>query len=358
MNIVFITGRLSGGGAERVISLISSEFAKHSHNVSVVSLLSDNDTYEISNKVKIFQYCGKHKTSIFRFLAKRSLIRRVVKSEQADIVVSFMTGAILLSIMSLSRLSVPLISCERNDPSRHPSSKLNRILRKILYRFSDGFVFQSEDAKNFFSKEIQSRSTVIPNPVNPNLPNRYSGIRKKKIVSIGRLENAKNYEMSIRAFKCFYVNHSDYIYEIYGEGSMKEGLTRLIRSLNLSNAVFLKGFTNNLYNAINDAKMYVLTSYYEGMPNALIEAMSLGLPSISTIHPFGGAKEIIVDGVNGMLVSQNNVSELAKAMHKIAIDDFFAEKLSQAGIDLKQRLSMEIIYSSWEDYLKSHIIKL
>lgn len=352
MNIVFVTGQLSGGGAERVISLITTHMAEAKHNISIVSFVSDDRSYYFSEHVKIYQYNAQVGLRFARILHKITFLKKIVKKEQADVVVSFMTGANVLSLIALMCSKIPVVSCERNDPNSHPNGKGLRIMRKLTYWTSEGFVFQTNNAKEFFSTKIQKRSAVIANPVNPNLPNPLEHMQTRKIVSVGRLEAAKNYEMAIRAFSKFHNKYPNYTYEIYGKGSKQKELSDLINELKLQQFIILKGYSDNIYPEIADAEMYVLSSNHEGMSNALMEAMALGLPCISTNHPIGGAKVLIQDGTNGFLVPVGDVDALAKKMHIIASNPTVATVLSQNAVLIKNKFSIDTIVSEWMDYLK------
>ena len=352
MRMVFVTGTLSGVGAERVLSLLSTKFAEAGNTVSIISLVPGNGAYSFSRQIKLFEYKNNSTGHIKNLFHKANYVRRIAREEKADVIISFMTGASIVAILGSFFNDIPVIACERNNPRTIPSDRSSRILRKLLFPFAEGFVFQTSDARDFFSKEIANRSVIIPNPVNPALCEPIRGNRAKRIVSVGRLEDAKNYPMAIRAFAEFHNTHNDYVYDIYGRGSKEEELRKLVSDLELQEYVHFKGFSTSVYEDIKDAQIFVLSSNYEGMPNSLMEAMALGIPSISTDHPVGGARGLIENEKNGVLVKVNDVEGLAKYLTLIADNSIFAEKLGKNALQIKETYSIEKISKLWEDYFK------
>ena len=257
--------------------------------------------------------------------------------------------------MALFFSKIPLVVSERNDPSIDPASNVKRLLRNVLYCRPNWFVFQTPDAKRYFSKKIQDRSNIVLNPLSGSIPDCWLGEREKRIVSVGRLNNQKNFPLLIEAFLLFHKKHPDYILEIYGDGMLEDKLKSYISDCQLEEFVFLKGFIKDVHDRIKKAAMFVMSSDFEGLPNALIEAMALGLPSISTDCPCGGPRMLIKDGVNGRLVSVNNVNELCDAMLFCAEEEH-AEKLSIESRKIRDIVSREKIVSEWEALIH-HIIE-
>ena len=152
-------------------------------------------------------------------------------------------------------------------------------------------------------------------------------------------------------------NALDYKLVIYGDGELRDSLTEFIRKLNIEDKVELPGFVNNINESISKASMFVLSSNVEGIPNALIEAMSLGLPCVSTRCAGGGAEFLIEDGVNGLLAPVNDVNALAGAMERVLSDKEFANKLGNNAIKLREKFASEVIYGKWLNVIESVIKK-
>lgn len=351
MNIVFVTGALSGGGAERVISLMAAELSKRAHEIHVVSLMGDEADPDEWRGIAVHGVACKSRNHILNLVEKVRQLRKLLKAIQPDVAVSFMTGASITALLSCMFCSIPVVASERANPETTPEDFASRLLRKLTFWMAEGFVFQTRGAMECFSKSIRRRGIVIFNPINPALPIPFEGERKKRVVSAGRLVEAKNYSMAIEAFGAFHRQNPGYRYDIYGEGRLREPLTKLIHDLNLDGIVCLRGYTKDVYKEICDARMYVLSSDHEGMPNALMEAMALGLPVISTDHPLGGAAVLIEDGSNGFLVPVRDAAAMADTMCVLAKDAALADRIGLNGAKIRDTFSVDTIASQWEAYL-------
>ena len=198
-----------------------------------------------------------------------------------------------------------------------------------------------------FQQYFKSNTEVIYNPV---VLNEYRGIalktdKEKIIVSAARLEKQKNLEMLIDAFNIFHQNHKDYKLIIYGEGTYRENLERKIEELEMKDNIFLPGVSNKLFDEVSKAELFVLSSNYEGMPNALIEAMCLGLPCIST--KVSGATDLIQDGVNGLLVDVGDTKDLTNKITRLIEDKEYAYKLANKAIEINDILDSNVICDKW-----------
>ena len=158
--------------------------------------------------------------------------------------------------------------------------------------------------------------------------------------------------MLINAFKSFQKNRSDYILEIYGDGPEKTKLEQYIFDNNLIDCVVLYPATKDVHSKVINAKMFVSTSDYEGLSNSMLEAMAIGLPVICTDCPCGGAKMIIDDGINGLLVPVQDEDALVAAMIRVADNEKFACEISKKGTKIREILSMRVIFEKWEQLVK------
>ena len=349
MKIAFTMANMRGGGAERVVSELANCFADCGHAVSIITTRRGGCVYPLREQIKLIDLSPYDKGIAARVKA----VRQCIKENQFDAVISFLVNTNIETILSASFMKVPVIISERNNPYVDPKDKIYRILRSLTYPHAEGYVFQTPDAQAFFGKSIQKRSTVISNPINPELPEPYEGIRDKRVVNVGRLFPQKNQKMFVDAFCEFYKEHPDYIAEIYGDGPMEEEMAAYIQEKKMQEQIIMKGFCPNVVPEIASAGMFVMSSDYEGMSNALIEAVGMGIPSICTDHPIGGARMTIEDGVSGFLTPVGDAHAMAEKMLQLAADPALAEKFSQNGVKLRNTLSIGEIANQWLSYVET-----
>lgn len=362
MKVCFFVGAMiEKGGSERVLSNLTKYFSDYCE-VELVTILNSKIAYEIDNRVrvnfldsnKIDKYKKEMKIlKIVKYIKRFRTFNKFLKESQPDIIVSFMPEASFFSMLSHSNKKITKIISVRNDPKREFKNTIYRIMMKLTYNRADGFVFQTEDAKNYFAKKIQNKSKVIPNPINERFADINWNNEKGKdlIVSVGRLEEQKNQQLLIEAFKNVLENVPQAKLKIYGEGSLREKLKEYIKELNISDKVEIPGRVDNVEQYIKDARCFVLSSNYEGMPNALMEAMALGMPVVSTDCPCGGPKYLIKNNENGVLVEVGNVKQMSQAIEKILLDDEFARKIGKNAKEIVNRLNPNKINKEWYNFI-------
>ena len=206
---------------------------------------------------------------------------------------------------------------------------------------------QTDDAAAYFSDKVTK--TVILNPVKEGLPEPFRGERRHAVACFCRLEKQKNLGMLIRAFAEFSRTHGEWALEVYGDGGEREALAALAGELGVGEKVSLMPGRHDVHEAVVDAGMFVLPSDYEGLSNSMLEAMAIGLPCICTDCPCGGARMVIRDGENGLLVPVGGERELAAAMTRVADEDGLAERLGAAAAGVRERLSSRAIAEQWSE---------
>ncbi|NMA14486.1 MAG: glycosyltransferase, partial [Clostridia bacterium] len=346
---MFIAASLVPGGAERVISELSNYFVNNGLAVSILLISGDVVKYDLHPDIKIISMYEdmKGRSGLWAMLRRKFLITQYVKHVNPDIIFSFLSDVNIYSCLALGLSKYKLIVSERNDPERDPASMLKRKIRDVVYKLADGYVFQTEAAKSYFPKSIQQKSTVIPNPIKAELPAPHRGEREKRIVAVGRLEPQKNYVLLLRAFAELHKGYPDYTLDIYGEGSQREYLLRTAKALGVTPRVNFNGVVHNVHDLIKSASLYVLTSDYEGMPNALMEAMAIGLPCVASDCPCGGPAMLIRDGENGLLFPVGDQKALVECMKKILGDKELALLISQNAIHIRNKYKLSSIAEQW-----------
>ena len=341
--IVFFTGSMGRGGAERVISILSEYFVCQNWDVTIVMLLHNRaDGYALNDKVKVKTFFPENSGMVKKIICDIRNIRSYIKKIKPDVLVFFMAQNTLVSGIACAGLGIRYIASERIDPAM---VKRNFIYKKILnslYRRADKVIFQTERAKNYFNKKIQNNSVIIGNPISVD----FEATRTlKKIVSAGRFTKQKNQKMLIDAFSMVVKKHPEYVLEIYGEGKERQNLEKQIHELGLENYVFLPGNKKNLHECIKDAEIFVLPSNFEGLSNALLEAMMMGFGCIST--NCAGSDEVIVSGENGILVPVGNKEELEKAIINLIENEQLRIKIARNGKKSVEKFKVENIIDQW-----------
>ena len=346
---LFFIGTLTNGGAERVVSILSGKMAEQGIPVEILTYYNMPVFYQVHPNVKIT--CVEKETGT-KGKAKNFLWVRKYFEENVDVLISFLAPFNIFALACNFGTGTPIIVADRNDPTKIPSNILVRKIRDFLYRFADGIVVQTKKNQSYFSKQVQKKSEVIYNPINLGEKAGRACLvtKEKKIVSVGRLMPQKNQKMLFRAFKTVLEKYPEYQLVIYGEGPMREELEGYAKELGIEKNISLPGSMADVHDRIKDAEIFVLNSNFEGMPNALIEAMCLGLPVIST--KVSGATDLIKDHENGLLTELDNQKELENAMVELIENPVLAEKLAKNAIELNDSLELSKIMNQWIQFIK------
>lgn len=345
--VFFITNELSGGGAERVMSVLANYLCDNGYDVSFLILQDAKQEYPLNIKIKKIIW-SERKTG--DAIGQIKFIRKYMKINPGSIFVSFFTHQNLYSIIAKCGINTKVFVSERNDPNHSINGFCKKFLRRIIYSSSlcNKIIFQTESVKSYFNSRIQNKSVVIPNPLKDNLPEPYSGEREKTVISFGRLEPQKNYRMLVEAFGIFSKQYPAYRLKIYGKGSEEAKLRSLVEKIGVVGKVDFMGFDQNVHEKILKAGMFVLPSNYEGLSNSMLEAMAIGLPVICTECPSGGAKEYIENGINGLLVPVGGIDYLVDMMKILAEDPLFANRIGNAASKVRYRLETNRVCEVWK----------
>ena len=348
MHICFITATMAGGGTERVIAVLANYFVKQNNKITILLTASDKIEYDLDPQIEIIQLGGETGGRLAGRLQRIGRLRSYFRKNKNTVYLSFGTETNMFAILSALFMKRKLVVSERNDPNKCTFKKK----RDLLYPFAKGFVFQTQDAMDYFSESIRKKGVVIPNPVSEKVPERYEGERRKEIVAVGRLEEQKNHKLLLEAFADFNNVIPDFTLKLYGKGYLKQELKEYAERLGLGENVIFADFVPDVLEQIKDSAMYVLSSNYEGISNSLLEALALGVPVISTDCPIGGSRMLIKDHVNGILVPVGERKALAAAMIEVAENPQMADNFSLEGELLKERYSVSRIADMWNQMIE------
>lgn len=354
--LIFVTNYFGNGGAATVMKIIIEDLIKtEKYNIEIISFDQKNkfdDTknrYEIPKNVKFTVLQIDSNSKIGERFGRTIKLRKIFNKNKNSIIISFEYFVNMQVIVSNMFLKNKVIVSERNDPNRSGNKKKH--LRNFLYGFADKLVCQTPDAKAYFPKKIQEKTVIIPNPVRTDLPNRFEEERNKNIVTFCRVTKQKNLVMMINVFEKVLKEYPEYKLIIYGDGPEKETLINYVKKKKIDKKVIFHDFKKNLHNEIIDASMFLSSSDFEGISNSMLEAMAIGLPTICTDCPCGGARMMIENNVNGILVPVGNEEAMYKAIKKVIENQDFAEKLSKNAIKINDRLHPRKICKMWIDLI-------
>lgn len=399
-HIVFVVGNYKNGGVPMRTTNLANEFAKMGYtstilvtkdiaenvfferhdNVSVVSLkeyvsahLEDetvkNNIKKRNSKIKtlkklryatkLFKNCGKKLAAEIKGLRRSENLSVFIVNNSDCIYIPFGISYFEDVFYGAKGINTRIVYAERNAPEiEFPKDKdeKERIFKMLLK--TDGAVLQTRDELKFFDNMLKN-AVVINNPVKANLPEPFKGERRKVVVNFCRIAKQKNIPLMINAFIEFHKIHPDYTLEIYGntvektEDDLKVEYLNMISSLNAEEYIKILPPKADIHWVVRDCAMFVSSSYFEGLSNSMIEAMAIGLPCVCTDCLGGGAREMITDGENGLLVPINNPEALCQAMLRMIEDDKLAEKCSLNAAKIRDTHSCEKISKKWLDYIES-----
>lgn len=334
--ILFSIAYLSGGGAERVISILTDQLVHYGWKVGVLIEKATPNEYPLHEGVTVLRMSERGGyLSLKRFKERY----RLVRDFDPDILMPFLLTSSVYAAINSFLLQKKWIYCVRNNPWQCVSirERFKKMLSDFLAILSNGIMVQNNKQINYFNYFLGKKIFVVPNPVNKEIITSHKTITQiNKIMTVGRLEYQKNHRMLIDAFVRVHDKYPNTQLNIYGEGSLKVELQHYIDSLNASQFISLCGRTNDIRTVYENADMFVMSSDFEGMPNALLEACTMGLPCIAT-DCLTGPSDIIDNGTTGLLVPIRNVERMVDAIcfyiENPKIAQFMANKGQQFCID-------------------------
>lgn len=363
--ILFHLNCLEHGGAERVVSNLANQFAREGYEVIVVTEWEGEEEYQLDERVKRvhvgLKESDEKRSRISKAFRRFFYLRKYILQEKPDITLAFAQKAIYRALGATLFTKEKVIIAVRTDPVGHYDQLVDKIMIPILFPHAAGAVFQTEGQRDFFPKYIQEKSTIILNPLHDKyIEAKLPESRVKTVVHSGRIVDFKNQDMLIRAFAKVHEKHPEYDLKIYGgdsfDGTMQV-LLKAIKECNAADYVKLMGNSDNLDKELANGALYAFSSDWEGLPNALLEAMALGLPVVATDCPCGGPRTVIQNEVNGLLVPIKNPKALEDGINRLIENPEFAEALGREAKKICEQLNGPAIIEQWRKYIEKTIEK-
>lgn len=358
--ILFHLNCFEQGGAERVVSNLVNRLVSEDYEIIAATEWYGEVEFALDDRVRRvhvgLREQDENKNRFTKIRLRFQYLRDLIKEEKPDLVIAFTRRPNYRALVSAIGTGVPVVPAVRQDPKSYYNSPVDKILIPLLYRKAAGCVFQTKEQMACFPASLQKRSKIILNPVNDkylNVPK--PDVREKTVVQSGRLVDFKNQAMLIKAFFKVHEKHPDYDLKIYGGDSFdgtKQLLEKLIHENHAEAYITLMGASDRLEEQLPRASVYAFSSDYEGMPNALLEAMTLGMPVVATDCPCGGPGTVIQNEVNGLLIPVGDEAAMTAGINRLIEDREFAEKLGENARKISDRINGRAVLEQWKDYIE------
>lgn len=376
MKILFFVSSMHAGGAERVAATLSGGWARQGHEVTLAPTYTRKGKlfYPLDPGVRVEWVADRMgwagRTPLAPFV-KLWALRRMVRAYRPDVIVSFLTNVNVMVLMATLGMGVPVIVCERTNPAVSSSAtpRLRR-LRRRLYPHAAMVTVQAEASLAPMMKLVPGmrQLAVVPNPLPPELPapRAYEDAgaaspdtgRRHRLVAMGRFVPSKRYAGLLDVFERLAPRFPDWDLAIWGDGPLRGELENRVARAGLEGRVLLPGRTPAPWRELLASDLFVLTSEVEGFPNALIEAMALGLPCVSVDCP-SGPREITREGRDAVLVPLNDEAALEQALAGLMADSPGRARLGGRGaLSVHERYGLEHVLAHWEKLFRDAGVRL
>jgi glycosyltransferase involved in cell wall biosynthesis len=358
MRIAIVISSLSCGGAEKNITMLANHWYRKKMDVNIVKLDSSTNEpfFKLDKGINVksldsYNLGKKLWKGLFNNVYRIFKLRKVLSEQKVDIVLSFMDKTNIIVTLALFGKNIPVIISERNDPQKNHPGTIWEVLRRKIYPKAGRIILQNESFRDYFNSQLQNNISIIPNAILPPPPKNYTsgdkGLPKKPyLMGIGKLRPQKGFDVLIESFILVKKNHPKWHLVIFGEGEERDNLQRLINKYEMNDSIFLIGKTKTPYFYLYEAEMFILSSRYEGFPNVLCEAMSCGLPSISTdCSP--AIKEIVDKNINGVVVNFD-VEQIANAICYLIEHPGVRKRIGHSAKFITKKFNIDRISKLWE----------
>lgn len=369
-SIAFYIGGLCIGGAERVICNLAEYFYSEGYRVTMVTKVRDEKEYDLNPGIRriIADITPEEETGsrIHNLLARINKLRRIWKEVKPDVIVSFIRKNNLMAIASAVPLGIPVVVSVRSAPERELKGFGFKTISFLLFRMAAGVVLQTREAYDFFPGYIRAKAVVLPNSINPEFlkaseeletqgdGSSTNSAREKKIITVGRIDDNKNQKLLVDAYARIAMQYPEWSLDLIGDGSGKQAFEKYVNILPCKDRINFTGAVDDVAKRMSEASIFVLPSKIEGMPNALIEAMVMGMACISTDCPCGGPRDLIAaDESNGILVPVDNVDAMAMALKRLITNDTLRESMGDNAKKIINSLNPDSVNISWKNYIEN-----
>lgn len=340
-----------------MMAAIANHWAAEGDAVTLLTFSSDAPFYDLDPRIEakrlsLLRDSADAGRGLIANLKRLWRLRGAIRTSAPDVVISFIDTTNVLTLLATRGLGVSVIVSEHNDPAVAPLGLVWNFLRRVTYPLADGVVLLTERARSHYPASVREKAVVIPNPV--AVPLESSGgapvIQRPAVMAMGRLSREKGFDILLRAFAKAREGRAVWSLVILGEGTLRQELEKLAAELGVKESVHMPGMVKNPYDYLRQADIFALSSRFEGFPVSLLEAMACGAAVVS-FDCATGPREIIRDGVDGVLVPPEDEEALAEAMGRLMDGEGERRRLGEGAKRVVERYGIENVMRMWEDLL-------
>lgn len=353
--ITLVIPTLTSGGAERVMTTMANFWADDSRQVTLLTLDDGRKApfYPLHAAIchRSLDVSGASRSALEAVrsnIRRIAVLRRAIVASEPDVVLSFLDTTNVQTLLATRGLGIPVVVEEHTDPAQKQIGGWDT-LRRLLYPRAAKVVLLSETARGYFGSSIRARSTVIPNPIVVEPANGPSQTERerRRLIAMGRFGPEKGFDLLLDAFARIAADHPSWDLVIWGDGPLRPEIERQRDALGLADRVSLPGRTMTPHAELRSADLFVMSSRREGFPMALGEAMACGLPAVSADCP-SGPRQLIRDGVDGLLVAPEDPAALAEGLHRVMSDDALRARLAARAPEALERFGLQRVMAIWD----------
>lgn len=345
MKIIFILPDLGSGGAERVVSILSEEIVNKGYHVDIIMMYGNRVQYQLHPKVGLFRLNLLGQNIWKRLKILRKQLKSIIGNEKA-VVVPFQDSVLNMVLVASLGLMVRVVACERNNPYIKGVKLIKKLRAMFPYWLSDYCVFQTPDARNYYSIISDEKCSIIINPITvPKLE--WNGkVDAEHLISVCRLHRQKNIPMTLKVIQELKPKYPNIHLSIYGEGDLRDEITKEINEMGLQNNISLCGTTKQVIQKLSESSIFISTSDFEGISNSMLEAMAVGVPMVCTDCPIGGAHLMLSDGA-GYLSAVGNVKQFVDKVDNLLSNQNQCQRMSEIAKKKASMYTPECVAKQW-----------
>jgi glycosyltransferase involved in cell wall biosynthesis len=363
MRVTFVIPAIASGGAEHVLVILAHHWASLGRQITILTYDHGEMApfYELDPRIHhlplgLAEDSAGRVAAVLNNMRRARILRQQLRRSRPDVIVSFIEQTNVLTLLAAEGLGVPVVVGEQSDPHTYPVKPIWARLRLLTYARARRIILLSEHDAAFFPPRLRKRVSVIPNPfVPPPAPTEDDShdvaASSPTLIAVGRLHRDKGFDILLEAFSLLSEEHPQWRLTVLGEGEERGRLEALRDELRLGGRVSFPGRVKDPYPFLRRASLFALPSRAEGFPLALCEALACGLPAVCT-DCAGGVRDIIEDGVNGMLVPKNDAGALARALNRLMTDEAERRRLGHRAPEVVERFSPQKTFEAWESLLR------